>query len=57
MKIKLIIIIIIFIKRCIPMNIQEKSDLISAQDSDVVQGEWNAGTLDPETGVEQAETG
>ena len=39
------------------MNIQEKSDLISAQDSDVVQGEWNAGTLDPETGVEQAETG
>ena len=45
------------IKRCIPLNIQEKSDLEMAQDSDVVVGgEWNAGTLEPETGIEQAET-
>ena len=45
------------IKRCIPLNIQEKSDLEMAQDSDVVVGgEWNAGTLDHETGIEQAET-
>ena len=43
------------IKRCIPLNIQEKSDLEIAQDSDL--GEWKAGSMDPETGVEQAETG
>ena len=43
------------IKRCIPLNIQEKSDLEIAQDSDV--GEWKDGSMDPETGVEQAETG